>query len=81
MKNTNCRLGPKDVYDLIHIFSSGDMVDLLGKNDGGTFWYVKDRETGEIECWIWNEYADARGDISYLPVFTPPPSQHTRNDE
>jgi hypothetical protein len=73
LKNTNCRTGPKDIFDLIQIFSAGDMVDLLGENEEGTFWYVRDRENSEIECWVWKEYVSARGDTAYLPVFTPPP--------
>ena len=72
-KNTNCRLGPKDVFTLIHIFLSGNEVDLLGKNQENTFWYVQDQEGGEIECWIWKEYATTDGNTGDLPVFTPPP--------
>jgi hypothetical protein len=71
--NTNCRLGPKDVFELIHIFLAGDEVELLGKNQEGTFWYVRDQDGGDIECWIWNEYATAQGNTGDLPVFTPPP--------
>jgi hypothetical protein len=71
--NTNCRLGPKDVFTLIHIFLSGDQVDLLGKNQEDTFWYVQDQEGGDIECWIWKEYATTDGNTENLPVFTPPP--------
>lgn len=71
--NTNCRLGPKDVFELIHIFLQGDKVDLLGKNQEGTFWYVQDQDTGTIQCWLWSEYASPNGVIESLPVFTPPP--------
>ena len=72
-KNTNCRIGPKDVFELIHIFVNGDRVDLLGKNQDETFWYVKDQDGGSIECWIWTEYADLEGSTENVPVFTPPP--------
>ncbi len=72
--NTNCRLGPKDVFELIHIFLKGDNVDLLGKNAEGTFWYVQDQDTGTIQCWLWSEYASPIGVIENLPVFTPPPA-------
>lgn len=73
-KNTNCRLGPKDVFTLIHIFLKGDLVDLLGKNEEGTFWYVQDQDGGSIQCWLWNEYATTEAMTENLPVFTPPPS-------
>jgi hypothetical protein len=72
-KNTNCRLGPKDIYNLIHIFSNGDRVDVLGKNEVESFWFIKDQDEGDIECWIWSEYAELEGDAGNLPVFTPPP--------
>jgi hypothetical protein len=72
-KNTNCRIGPKDVFELIHIFVAGDKVDLLGKNEEDSFWFVKDQEENGYDCWIWNEYATTSGDTDLLPVFTPPP--------
>jgi len=71
--NTNCRSGPKDVFELIHIFLGGDKVDLLGKNEQDTFWFVRDQAGGNIQCWIWNEYASTEGMTESLPVFTPPP--------
>jgi hypothetical protein len=73
-KATNCRLGPKDIYELIHIFKKGTKVDLLGRNEAGSFYYVVDQESGKIECWIWKEYTTPEGNVADLPVFTPPPS-------
>ncbi|MCJ7735625.1 MAG: hypothetical protein MUP11_13885, partial [Anaerolineales bacterium] len=70
-KNTNCRVGPKDVFELIHIFLKGDIVDMLGKNQDETFWYVQDQDEGSIQCWIWSEYATPEGLTENLPVFTP----------
>ena len=72
-KNTNCRVGPKDVYELIHIFKKGDSVELVGKNQEETFWYIQNQD-GSIECWMWNEYTTTEGNTANLPVFTPPPS-------
>ena len=71
--STNCRSGPKDVFALIHIFLKGDKVDLLGKNQEESFWFVQDQAGGNIQCWIWNEYASTEGMTENLPVFTPPP--------
>jgi hypothetical protein len=73
-KATNCRLGPKDIYELIHIFKKGTSVDMLGKNEAGSFYYVVDQESGTIKCWIWKEYTTPEGNAADLPVFTPPPS-------
>ena len=71
--NTNCRLGPKDVFELIHIFVAGDQVDLLGKNQAESFWFVKDQNGEGYKCWLWTEYARTEGNTDLLPVFTPPP--------
>jgi hypothetical protein len=73
-KNTNCRLGPKDMYELIHIFKKGQNVELLGKNEEDSFWYVQDQNGGTIKCWLWKKYTTPEGSTANLPVFTPPPS-------
>ena len=49
-------------------------MDMLGKNEEGTFYYVVDQESGTIKCWIWKEYTTPEGNVAKLPVFTPPPS-------
>ena len=72
--NTNCRFGPGDVYDLIHIFLTGDMVDLIGKNEDESFWYIQDKEGGTINCWLWSKYATPDGDTTDLKILTPPPT-------
>ncbi|MGB2963289.1 MAG: hypothetical protein WBB69_04815 [Anaerolineales bacterium] len=70
--NTNCRFGPGDVYDLIHIFLAGDMVDLIGKNEEETFWYIQAQEG--INCWLWGKYVTPEGDTTSLKILTPPPT-------
>ena len=73
-KNTNCRSGPKDVYELVHILKKGDTVTLLGKNPESTFWFVRWQNGDVYECWMWDEYVSADGPAENLPVLTPPPS-------
>ena len=73
-KNTNCRSGPKDNYDLVHILNKGDTLTILGRNEEDTFWYVKWQNGEVVECWMWNEYVSPEGAIENLPVITPPPS-------
>ena len=72
-QNINCRLGPKDIYDLVHIFSKGDVVNILGKNEAETFWFIEDQGDGSIQCWLWREYTNTEGATKDVPVFTPPP--------
>jgi hypothetical protein len=72
--NTNCRFGPGDVYDLIHIFLTGDSVDLIGKNEDETFWYIQGQEDVTLNCWLWGKYATPDGDTTSLKILTPPPT-------
>jgi hypothetical protein len=72
-KNTNCRSGPAENYDLVHVLKKGDTVTLLGKNEEGSFWYVRWQNGDVYECWMWNEYVSAAGAAEQLPVLTPPP--------
>jgi hypothetical protein len=73
-ENTNCREGPQDIYGLIHTFMAGDWVDLIGKNQEETHWYVQDQEGGFTECWMWIKYTTPEGNTANLPVFTPRPT-------
>jgi len=72
--NTNCRIGPGDVYGLIHTFMSGDIVNLVGKDLSENYWFIQDQEQGTIKCWLWGKYTTPEGNTADLPVFTPPPT-------
>ncbi len=73
-ENTNCRIGPGDVYGIIHTFMAGDIVNLVGKDLSETYWFIQDQDQGSINCWLWGKYATPEGNIADLPVFTPPPT-------
>ncbi|MFL7812480.1 MAG: hypothetical protein ACK2TT_04235 [Anaerolineales bacterium] len=73
-QNTNCRYGPGSVYDLLHTYLAGQDALLLGKNAAEDFYYTEDGNGAAPDCWLWAKYATPVGDISLLPVFTPPPT-------
>ncbi len=73
-ENTNCRIGPGDVYGIIHTFMAGDIVNLVGKDLYDTYWFIQDQDQGSINCWLWGKYATPEGNTADLPVFTPPPT-------
>jgi len=73
-ENTNCRIGPGDVYGIIHTFMAGDIVNLVGKDLSETYWFIQDQDQGSINCWLWGKYATPEGNTADLPVFTPPPT-------
>lgn len=70
--STNCRNGPLKVYDLVIALPRGAQVELVGKNNSGTYWYIRD-EAGR-ECWLFGGFAEVSGETEQLPIFTPPPS-------
>ena len=73
-ENTNCRIGPGDVYGIIHTFMAGDIVNLVGKDLYDTYWFIQDQDQGSINCWLWGKYTTPEGNTADLPVFTPPPT-------
>jgi hypothetical protein len=73
-QNTNCREGDQEVYGLVHTFLEGDSVNLMGKNNENTYWYVEDQQGGFTECWLWKKFATPEGNTELLPVMYPPPT-------
>jgi len=73
-ENTNCRKGPLAAYDLVITYLNGQLLDILGKNAAGDYWFVANPNNPSANCWLWGRYAQVSGDTSQVPVFTPPPS-------
>jgi hypothetical protein len=72
--NTNCRIGPGRVYDRVGALLVGETAEVYGRNSTGEYWYIRNPDPGEEFCWLWGEYATLLGNISLLPVYTPPPT-------
>ncbi len=70
--DTNCRTGPGRIYDYTGALVVGEKAEPLGRDSGSGYWYV--RLASGAMCWIWGEYAAVTGDVSQLPIFTPPPT-------
>ena len=72
-RNTNCRTGPGEPYEIIGALLVGEEAEVVGiSSDGGT-WIIKNPD-GEGECWLWGYYASVAGPTQGLPVRTPPPT-------
>ena len=52
----------------------GETAEVVGRNSTGEYWYIRNPDSGEEFCWLWGEYATLLGNISLLPVYTPPPT-------
>lgn len=71
---TNCRTGPGIVYPRVGALLVGEVAQVVARNAQGNYWYIRNPDRPGGYCWLWGEYATVTGNISALPVYTPPPS-------
>ncbi len=70
---TNCRVGPGRVYDRVGALLVDQVAEVIGRNQVGNYWYIRE-PTRNVTCWLWGEYATVTGNLTVLPVYTPPPT-------
>jgi uncharacterized protein YraI len=68
----NIRSGPGTNYAALGRLSSGDTVEIIGRNANSTWWQIKQ---GALTGWVINgaEYGITNGDVSKLVVVAAPP--------
>ena len=71
---TNCRVGPGKVYDRVGGLQVGEVAEVVGRDPVGNYWYIRNPDQTNGFCWLWGEFAALTGNISVLPVYTPPPT-------
>jgi hypothetical protein len=74
VRETNCRVGPAGNYDLVEKYQVGQMLEVAAKDLGAGYWYVRNPEKPEEQCYLLAQNIKITGDISALPKFTPRPS-------
>lgn len=72
--NVHCRKGASTTFPSITIIPAGTVVEVIARNPGNDFFYVRAAESETGACWIWGQYASLNGDSNTLPVFTPVPT-------
>jgi hypothetical protein len=72
--NTNCRIGPGQVYDRVGALMVGETAVVFGRDPAMKYWYVQNPGKNNEYCWVWGKYATVVGDLSALPFYTPPPT-------
>ena len=72
--NTNCRIGPGEGYKIVGALLVGEEAEILGISSEGYFYIIKNPDIPGGLCWLWDQYAEVKGDPSHLPRMTPPPS-------
>ena len=71
---TNCRVGPGKAYGRVGALLVGEVAQVYGRDAFGNYWYIANPDVSGGFCWLWGEYATLAGNISALPIFTPPPT-------
>jgi len=71
---TNCRTGPAGNYDLVAQYQAGQMLQVVAKDLGNTYWFVQNPEKPEEQCYLLAQNVTISGDTATLPKFTPQPS-------
>jgi hypothetical protein len=74
VRETNCRLGPAGNYDLVAKYQVGQMLEVAAKDLGAGYWFVRNPEKPEEQCYLLAQNIKISGDTSALPKFTPQPS-------
>ena len=74
MKETNCRSGPGNHYDLLATFQAGVKLEVEARDLGGGFIFVKNPDKPDSPCYILANNVTLSGDTSILPQYTPLPS-------
>lgn len=70
---TNCRIGPGKIYDRVGALLIGEVAEVFGMDPTGNYWYIRNPDSDGY-CWLWGEYATLAGNLSALPIYTPPPT-------
>lgn len=70
-KNSNCRVGPSTLYNVVDQISANSELPVTGRNEDNTWWEVVNATNRE--CWIFNENATPNTDFSFLNVAEAPP--------
>lgn len=71
--DTNCRLGPSTLYDIVGYLLADRQSEVRGRNDAQTWWYIENPGKSGAYCWVWGQTTNVQGDVSLLPVIDPPP--------
>ena len=75
---TNCRTGPGVAYPFIVSLQPSQIAEVTAQSTIDNYWYIANPDEPDQSCWLWGEHASLVGDVSELPVLTPPPAPTPR---
>ena len=73
-RESNCRMGPGGVYDLVATYQAEKVLEVVAKDLGGGYWFVRNPDVPEEQCYLLGQNITITGDTASLPQFTPRPS-------
>ena len=71
--NTNCRVGPGEIYDYIGALLTGESAEVVGIYGSGDYWVINNPDTNG-KCWLWGYYATVVGNTANLQEYAAPPT-------
>lgn len=74
VRESNCRIGPGGAYDLVANYQVDQMLEVIGKGLAEGYWYVRNPEKLEEQCYVLAQNVKVTGETAALPQFTPQPS-------
>lgn len=74
VRETNCRVGPGGLYTLVATYQVGQMLEVVAKDLGGGYWFVKNLAKPEEQCYLLAQNITISGETTALPKYTPPSS-------
>jgi hypothetical protein len=74
VRESNCRIGPGGLYELVATYQVGQMLEVAARDLGGGYWFVKNAEKPEEQCYLLAQNITISGETTALPKYTPPPS-------
>lgn len=69
--DANCRAGTFQVFPILGTLLQGQSAPIVGRLADNSFWML-DLGSNGGHCWVWDELIMVSGDISGVPIVTPP---------
>lgn len=73
-RESNCRVGPGGMYNLVATYQDGQMLEIVARDLGGGYIFIRNPEKPEELCYLLANNVTITGDIAVLPKYTPLPS-------
>lgn len=73
-RESNCRIGPGGIYDLVATYQAGQILEVVARDLGGGYWFVRNPDFPTEQCYLLGQNITITGETAALPQFTPRPS-------